>query len=70
MNFTVSTEERYAHIDGADRTKVAAECAKKQKWIDENMAKQAARPYINLLSSLQLKLSRKRIVSSMFVSQS
>ena len=68
MNFTVSTEERYAHIDGADRTKVAAECAKKQKWIDENMAKQAARPLYQslVITSAQIIEEKNRLINVCF----
>ena len=68
MNFTKSTEERYAHIEAADRVKVAAECAKKQKWIDENMAKQAARPLYQslVMTSAQIIEEKNRLINFCF----
>lgn len=68
MNFTTSTEERFAHIDAADRSKVAAECAKKQKWLDENMAKQAARPLYQslVITSNQIIEEKNRLINVCF----
>lgn len=68
MKFTTNTEERYAHINAADRTKIAAECAKKQKWIDETMAKQAARPLYQslIVTSTQIIEEKNRLITACF----
>lgn len=68
MKFTTSTDERYAHIDAADRSKIAAECAKKQKWIDETMAKQAARPLYQslIVTSSQIIEEKNRLITVCF----
>lgn len=68
MNFTTSTDERYAHIEASDRAKVATECAKKQKWIDENMAKQAARPLFQPLAitSAEIIEEKNRLINICF----
>ena len=68
MNFVTSTDERYSHIEAADRKKVAAECAKKQKWIEESMAKQAARPLYEslLITSAQIIEEKNRLINLCF----
>lgn len=68
MKFTTNTDERYAHIDAADRSKIAAECAKKQKWIDETMAKQASRPLYQSLvvTSSQIIEEKNRLITACF----
>lgn len=68
MKFTTNTEERYAHIEAADRSKIAAECAKKQKWIDETMAKQAARPLYQslIVTSSQIIEEKNRLITACF----
>jgi heat shock 70kDa protein 4 len=68
IKFTTNTDERYAHIDAADRSKIAAECAKKQKWIDETMAKQASRPLYQSLvvTSSQIIEEKNRLITACF----
>lgn len=39
-----STEEKYAHIDEKDRQGVVEKCATIQKWLDDQIARQAERP--------------------------
>ncbi|KAI6001690.1 heat shock protein 70 family [Pisolithus orientalis] len=39
-----STEEKYAHIDEKDKQGVVEKCATVQKWLDDQIARQAERP--------------------------
>lgn len=39
-----STEEKYAHIDEKDKQGVVEKCATIQKWLDDQIARQAERP--------------------------
>ncbi|KIJ60075.1 hypothetical protein HYDPIDRAFT_32650 [Hydnomerulius pinastri MD-312] len=39
-----STDEKYAHIDEKDKTAVVEKCATIQKWLDDQIARQAERP--------------------------
>lgn len=39
-----SGDEKYSHIDEKDKTAVIEMAAKLQKWLDDNVAKQAERP--------------------------
>lgn len=68
LAFTKTTEERYGHITAADRSKIATECAKKQKWIDETMNKQNARPLSQplLVTSNQIIEEKNRLITVCF----
>lgn len=68
FRFTTTTDERYSHIEASDRSKISAECAKKQKWIDENMAKQAARPLHQtlIITSAQIIEEKNRLINVCF----
>ncbi|KAI9571624.1 HSP70-domain-containing protein [Boletus coccyginus] len=39
-----SPDDKYAHIDDKDKTAVVEKCATIQKWLDDQIAKQAERP--------------------------
>lgn len=68
LAFTKTTEERYGHITAADRSKIATECAKKQKWIDETMQKQNARPLSQplLVTSNQIIEEKNKLITVCF----
>ena len=44
MQQATSEEERFAHIDAADKQSVVEKCATAQKWLDDQTARQAERP--------------------------
>lgn len=68
LNLAKSNDERYAHIDAADRTKISAECSKKQKWIHDIMAKQNSRPLHQPLAvnSAQIIDEKNRLINVCF----
>lgn len=68
IDFTKNFEDRYSHIEASDRTKITIECAKKQKWIDETLAKQAARPLSQplLVTSAQIIEEKNRLIGVCF----
>jgi heat shock protein 4 len=39
-----SADDKYAHIDDKDKTAVVEKCATVQKWLDDQIARQAERP--------------------------
>ncbi|KAF8547383.1 heat shock protein 70 [Imleria badia] len=39
-----STDDKYAHIDDKDKTGVVEKCAMAQKWLEDQIARQAERP--------------------------
>lgn len=39
-----SSEDKYAHIDEKDKTTVVEKCATVQKWLEDQIARQAERP--------------------------
>jgi heat shock protein 4 len=39
-----SNDEKFAHIDGADKQSVIEKCATVQKWLDDQLARQAEKP--------------------------
>lgn len=39
-----SEEEKYAHIDAAQKQSIVEKCATVQKWLDDQLARQAERP--------------------------
>lgn len=68
LNFAKSADERYSHIDAADRTKISTECSKKQKWVHEIMAKQNSRPLHQPLAvtSAQIIDEKNRLINVCF----
>jgi heat shock protein 4 len=44
LAFASSTEEKYAHIEEKDKQSVVEKCANTQKWLDDQIIRQAERP--------------------------
>ena len=44
MQQATSEDERFNHIDAADKQSVIEKCATAQKWLDDQTARQAERP--------------------------
>ena len=63
-----STEERYAHIDAAERSKVKVACEAKERWLSDVLAKQAAKPLHEplLITSPQIIEEKNRLISACF----
>lgn len=44
LSYAQSEDERYAHIESAEKQSVIERCATAAKWLDDNLARQAERP--------------------------
>ncbi len=44
MTEATAENEKYAHIDAADKQSVVEKCATVQKWLDDQLARQAEKP--------------------------
>jgi heat shock protein 4 len=44
MSYASGSEERYAHIDAADKEKIIEKCATIQKWLEDQAVRQSERP--------------------------
>jgi heat shock protein 4 len=44
MTYAQSPDDKYAHIDAAEKEKIVEKCATVQQWLEDRVARQAERP--------------------------
>ncbi|KAI6037550.1 heat shock protein 70 family [Pisolithus marmoratus] len=59
-----STDEKYAHIDEKDKQGVVEKCATIQKWLDDQIARQAERPKMDdpVLRTAEILKKREELI--------
>ncbi|KAK1925442.1 putative heat shock protein [Papiliotrema laurentii] len=64
LNQAQSGDEKYSHIDEADKTKVIEKCATTQQWLDDQLARQAEKPKnVNpVITSAEMNKRREDVV--------